>query len=178
MVTRQRLIEASLDVFSRQGFDGTSLSSIAEEAGVTQPTLNYHFGTKDQLYRDVISYCGTQWIAAVETSDDLRDLSQLDVLKVALRRLGRVIAGQKIVTVVVDKATGKIVTSFPTNTWKAAAIVGVVWIGKHMLLGQAIYWHAAAPSCENSFTVVIDPTRFSVLYRIDRVNSPPPIGAS
>jgi TetR/AcrR family transcriptional regulator len=98
MVTRQRLIEASIDVFSRQGFDGTSLSSIAEEAGVTQPTLNYHFGTKDQLYRDVISYCGTQWIAAVETGDDLRDLSQLDVLKVALRRLGRVIAGQKVVT--------------------------------------------------------------------------------
>ncbi len=98
MVTRQRLIEASIDVFSRQGFDGTSLSSIAEEAGVTQPTLNYHFGTKDQLYRDVISYCGTQWIAAVETGDDLRDLSQLDVLKVALRRLGRVIAGQKVMT--------------------------------------------------------------------------------
>ena len=98
MVTRQRLIEASIDVFSRQGFDGTSLSSIAEEAGVTQPTLSYHFGTKDQLYRDVISYCGTQWIAAVETGDDLRDLSQLDVLKVALRRLGRVIAGQKVVT--------------------------------------------------------------------------------
>jgi TetR/AcrR family transcriptional regulator len=98
MVTRQRLIEASIDVFSRQGFDGTSLSSIAEEAGVTQPTLNYHFGTKDQLYRDVISYCGTQWIAAVETGDDLRDLSRLDVLKVALRRLGRVIAGQKVVT--------------------------------------------------------------------------------
>jgi TetR/AcrR family transcriptional regulator len=98
MVTRQRLIEASVDVFSRQGFDGTSLSSIAEEAGVTQPTLNYHFGTKDQLYRDVISYCGTQWIAAVETVGDLRDLSRLDVLKVALRRLGRVIAGQKMVT--------------------------------------------------------------------------------
>jgi len=98
MVTRQRLIEASIDVFSRQGFDGTSLSSIAEEAGVTQPTLNYHFGTKDQLYRDVIEYCGRQWIAAVETGDDLRDLSQPDVLRVVLRRLGRVIAGQKVVT--------------------------------------------------------------------------------
>jgi TetR/AcrR family transcriptional regulator len=98
MVTRQRLIEASIDLFSRHGFDGTSLSSIAEKAGVTQPTLNYHFGTKDQLYRDVISYCGSQWIAAVEVGDDLRDLSLLDVLRVVLRRLGRVIAGQKVVT--------------------------------------------------------------------------------
>jgi TetR/AcrR family transcriptional regulator len=98
MATRRRLIEVSIDVFSRQGFDGTSLSSIAEQAGVAQPTLNYHFGTKDQLYRDVISFCGARWMDALEVGDDLRDLSQPDVLKVALRRLGRVIAGQKVVT--------------------------------------------------------------------------------
>lgn len=98
MVTRERLIEASIDVFSHHGFDGTSLSSIAERAGVTQPTLNYHFGTKEQLYRDVIHHCGSQWIAAIEVGDDLRDLSQHDVLKVALRRLGRVIVEQKVET--------------------------------------------------------------------------------
>ncbi len=98
MVTRQRLIDASIDLFSQHGFDGTSLSSIAEKAGVAQPTLNYHFGTKEQLYRDVISYCGSQWIAAIEVGDDLRDLSQRDVLRVVLRRLGSVIAGQEVVT--------------------------------------------------------------------------------
>ena len=98
MVTRQRLIDASIDLFSQHGFDGTSLSSIAEKAGVTQPTLNYHFGTKEQLYRDVIRYCGSQWIAAIEVGDDLRDLSQRDVLRVMLRRLGSVIAGQEVVT--------------------------------------------------------------------------------
>lgn len=98
MTTRQRLIEASIDVLSQHGFDGTSLSSIATEAGVTQPTLNYHFGTKDQLYRDVISYCAAQWTEALEVGEDLRDLSQPDALKVALRRLGRVIAEQKVET--------------------------------------------------------------------------------
>jgi TetR/AcrR family transcriptional regulator len=98
MVTRDQLIEASIDLFSQNGFDGTSLTSIAERAGVTQPTLNYHFGTKEQLYRDVIRQCGTQWIAAVEVGDDLQDLSPLDVLRVVLRRLGHVIAGQETVT--------------------------------------------------------------------------------
>ena len=38
-MTRERLIEASIDLFSHHGFDGTSLSSIAEKAGVTQPNL-------------------------------------------------------------------------------------------------------------------------------------------
>ena len=98
MVTRQQLIDASIDQFSQHGFDGTSLSSIADKAGVTQPTLNYHFGTKEQLYRDVIGYCGAQWIAAIDVGDDLRDLSQRDVLGVVLRRLGQVIVGQKVVT--------------------------------------------------------------------------------
>jgi AcrR family transcriptional regulator len=98
MLTRERLIETSIDLFSHHGFDGTSLSAIAKQAGVTQPTLNYHFGTKRQLYRDVIRHCGAQWVAAIGVGDDLRDLSQLDVLKVVLRRLGRVIVGQKVVT--------------------------------------------------------------------------------
>lgn len=98
MMTRERLIETSIDLFSHHGFDGTSLSAIARQAGVTQPTLNYHFGTKRQLYRDVIRHCGAQWVAAIEVGDDLRDLSQLDVLKVVLRRLGQVIVGQKVIT--------------------------------------------------------------------------------
>ena len=98
MMTRERLIETSIELFSHHGFDGTSLSAIAKQAGVTQPTLNYHFGTKTQLYRDVIRHCGAEWVAAIEVGDDLRDLSRLDVLRVVLRRLGHVIVGQKVVT--------------------------------------------------------------------------------
>lgn len=98
MVTRERLIEASIDLFSHHGFDGTSLSAIAKEAGVTQPTLNYHFGTKRELYQDVIRHCGSQWVAAINVGDDLRDLSRLDTLRVVLRRLGQVIVGQEVVT--------------------------------------------------------------------------------
>ena len=98
MVTRDRLIEASIDLFSHHGFDGTSLSAIAKEAGVTQPTLNYHFGTKRELYEDVIRHCGSQWVAAIDVGGDLRDLSKLDSLRVVLRRLGQVIVGQEVVT--------------------------------------------------------------------------------
>lgn len=98
MVTRERLIEASIEMFSLHGFEGTSLTAIAEKAGVTQPTLNYHFGTKKKLYRDVIRHCGTQWVGATEVGDELRDLAPLDVLRVVLRRLGQVIVGQEVVT--------------------------------------------------------------------------------
>ncbi|MGZ8784654.1 MAG: TetR/AcrR family transcriptional regulator [Acidimicrobiia bacterium] len=104
MVTRERLIEASIDLFSHHGFDGTSLTSIAEKAGVTQPTLNYHFGTKRQLYRDVIRHCGSQWVAAAQVGD-LQDLGQLDVLRVVMRRLGQVIVGQHVTTRLILQAS-------------------------------------------------------------------------
>lgn len=98
MTTRQELIDASIDLFALDGFEGTSLAAIAERAGVTQPTLNYHFGTKVSLYRDVIRHCGAQWVGATVVGDELRDLAPIDLLKVVLRRLGRVIIGQEVVT--------------------------------------------------------------------------------
>ena len=45
--TRQRLIDASLDLFERRGFDATTVDQIAEAAGVAPRTFFHHFGTKE-----------------------------------------------------------------------------------------------------------------------------------
>lgn len=47
--TRQRIIDAALSLFSRQGFMGTSTRAIAEAAGVNEVTLFRHFGNKRNL---------------------------------------------------------------------------------------------------------------------------------
>ncbi len=52
--TRQRILEAALDAFADQSFDGASLRNIASVAGVTQPLLNYHFRSKADLWRAVV----------------------------------------------------------------------------------------------------------------------------
>jgi TetR/AcrR family transcriptional regulator len=52
--TRERILSAALEVFSERGFDGGSTTAIAEQAGVTQPLLNYHFRTKDELWRAAV----------------------------------------------------------------------------------------------------------------------------
>lgn len=49
--TRQRLVEAALDVFARRGYDGASTREIARRAGVALAALPYHFKTKDALWR-------------------------------------------------------------------------------------------------------------------------------
>jgi AcrR family transcriptional regulator len=51
---RLRLIEAAEVEFCQKGFEGASVLAIARRAGVKQPLLNYHFGSKEGLWRSVV----------------------------------------------------------------------------------------------------------------------------
>ncbi len=48
--TRRRLLLAATAAFSRRGLDGTTLRSVAQEAGVTMPTIHHYFGSKQGLF--------------------------------------------------------------------------------------------------------------------------------
>ncbi|MCX7560939.1 helix-turn-helix domain containing protein [Sulfitobacter sp. F26204] len=48
------ILDAALEAFSRRGYDGTGLREIAKIAKVAQPTINYHFKSKEQLFSAVI----------------------------------------------------------------------------------------------------------------------------
>jgi AcrR family transcriptional regulator len=46
---RARIRDAAIGLFGERGVDGTSLKLIAEAAGVSQPLIVHHFGSKDGL---------------------------------------------------------------------------------------------------------------------------------
>jgi len=48
--TRQRILQAALKAFARHGFDGVSLRTIADEAGVNHQLIGHHFGSKQDLW--------------------------------------------------------------------------------------------------------------------------------
>lgn len=48
------ILDAALAAFAKNGFDGTGLREIAKEAGVAQPTINYHFKTKEKLFEAIV----------------------------------------------------------------------------------------------------------------------------
>src|SRR3546814_9276192 len=52
--TRDRILDAALDLFSERSFDGATTREIAQRAGVTQPLLNYHYRSKDDLWRAAV----------------------------------------------------------------------------------------------------------------------------
>jgi AcrR family transcriptional regulator len=45
----QHIARAAARLFASQGYDATSVREIVEAAGVTKPTLYYHFGSKEGL---------------------------------------------------------------------------------------------------------------------------------
>ena len=52
-LTRQRIIEASLIIFDERAEQNTTLQQIAKKAGVTVQTILRHFGSREQLAREV-----------------------------------------------------------------------------------------------------------------------------
>jgi len=53
--TKERILKAAAAAFSKAGFSGVGLDEIAKELGLTRPSLLYHFGSKEELYRQVLS---------------------------------------------------------------------------------------------------------------------------
>ena len=54
--TRQRLIDAGFEQFSRHGFHAVGLDSVLREAGVSKQTFYNHFECRDDLVLQVLRY--------------------------------------------------------------------------------------------------------------------------
>ncbi len=54
--TRQKLIEAGLEIFGKMGYEAATTRMITQNAGVNLAAIPYHFGSKEGLYHAVIQY--------------------------------------------------------------------------------------------------------------------------
>src|SRR5262249_9529534 len=52
--TKTRLLAAASELFAEKGFHGTKVRDIAERAGVNVAAGNYHYGSKKDLYLEVL----------------------------------------------------------------------------------------------------------------------------
>jgi AcrR family transcriptional regulator len=75
---RERLLEASIQVFARHGFEAASLRAIAEAGGVAFQLISYHFGSKEDLWRAAANLSYRRYVEigrslAFDLSGDLRE---------------------------------------------------------------------------------------------------------
>ncbi|PTM57284.1 TetR/AcrR family transcriptional regulator [Phreatobacter oligotrophus] len=86
--TREQLLDASIVLFARHGFDAVTTGQIAEAAGVTQSMVHYHFGSKSKLWEEAMARLmhrrGRLFRAQAR---DLIGLDPVEKLKALIRRL-------------------------------------------------------------------------------------------
>ncbi len=62
---RQQVLTVARSVLAKKGYHGTTMTDIAEAAGVTKPVLYQHFRSKRELYRTVLQDIGARLEASV-----------------------------------------------------------------------------------------------------------------
>ncbi|WP_291395922.1 TetR family transcriptional regulator C-terminal domain-containing protein [Devosia sp.] len=63
------ILEAALDVFSREGFRGATIDQIAEAAGMSKPNLLYYFPRKEEIYKRLMTAMLDVWLAPLREID-------------------------------------------------------------------------------------------------------------
>lgn len=58
----QRILDAAEITFAEQGFNGASLETIAEKAGLSKQNMLYYFPSKESLYQNVLKHILDLWI--------------------------------------------------------------------------------------------------------------------
>lgn len=52
---RERLLQSAIDIFNQRGYAAASVREIVEASGVTKPVLYYYFGSKEGLYKEIMT---------------------------------------------------------------------------------------------------------------------------
>ena len=81
--TRERILNAALEVFAERGFDGARVRDIAERAGANLGLLTYYFTDKQQLWKAAVASAFAELgaelagVLAHDGGDDLADLERI-----------------------------------------------------------------------------------------------------
>src|SRR4051794_35680409 len=76
--TRERIVDAALELLAEGGYASAGVQAVAARAGVATGSLYRHFASKDDLFTEVFRRAAARELAAVEaaTADDGRPLDE------------------------------------------------------------------------------------------------------
>lgn len=68
--TRDSILKEATACFAQQGFAGTSLNDIAAGVGIKRPSLLHYFGSKEEIYTQVLATALTEWAQRVAAATE------------------------------------------------------------------------------------------------------------
>ena len=84
--TRARILDVAYEVFAEKGYDTANTRDIAAAAGVTHTTIRYHFGSKDELWRETVRQMFRHAAEELSFSQEEQTLAARERLKLFLRK--------------------------------------------------------------------------------------------
>ncbi|WP_328869160.1 TetR/AcrR family transcriptional regulator [Streptomyces sp. NBC_00287] len=64
--SRQRILDAAVEIAGERGYDGTSIAAVSAKCGLPASSIYWHFKDKDDLIAAVIERSFETWLTAVE----------------------------------------------------------------------------------------------------------------
>jgi TetR/AcrR family transcriptional regulator len=74
------IVAEAVRVFAESGYEGASIATVAENAGLSKQNLMYYFPTKQALYQRVLDGVLDEWLARMDSLADV-DQDPRDVLR-------------------------------------------------------------------------------------------------
>jgi AcrR family transcriptional regulator len=77
--TRARIVTAARELFNRFGFDGVTIGDIMKEAGLTHGGFYRHFGSKSDLYAEVLDcfFTNPEWACRWKGMEEFDEAAEL-----------------------------------------------------------------------------------------------------
>ncbi len=77
---RERLIESAIKEFADHGFEGASTRAIAAGAGAHQPQINYHFASKEELWKAALLKLLSELDAEILTTPEMTNRETMEAV--------------------------------------------------------------------------------------------------
>lgn len=77
---RERLLEAAVKLFGRDGFDGTSVRAVADEAGVSWGLVRFYFQSKDGLRDAAEEFVMRDYLGRVRNASKVGSAAELEAM--------------------------------------------------------------------------------------------------
>lgn len=90
--TREKLLECAAMLFTEKGYDHTSISDICDMADANIASINYHFRSKDALYREVLQFTFDQAMSRYPADINDNDPPEKKLYKFILAIMRRILS--------------------------------------------------------------------------------------
>lgn len=105
--TKRKIFEAAMELFAKQGYDGTSVDEITSVVGIAKGTLYYHFSSKEEIYNFLIVEGMNLFKNSIEIQAAKHDNS-IDKLKAAILVQLRIMEKyESLITLIIGQMWGK-----------------------------------------------------------------------